>query len=72
MTQESTTTIVKKILSEMKDYPDDFNANMRRWIDDGNAVEIRKGVYVEQTTQWKKHFTWEELKEFFYNEYIKD
>ena len=41
-----------------------------KWITDGNAYEIRFGVYVEQTTQYTKEFTQVELLEFFKKEYI--
>lgn len=40
------------------------------WIADGNAVETEKGVWVEQTTQYRKKFTYEELQNFFKKEYL--
>jgi len=39
------------------------------WIEDGNAVEIRDGVWKEQTTQWRKEFTTKELIDFFHREF---
>ncbi len=40
------------------------------WIADGNAVETEKGVWLEQTTQYRKKFTYEELQNFFKKEYL--
>lgn len=40
------------------------------WIADGNAVEQTKGVWVEQSTQYRKKFTYEELQKFFKKEYL--
>ena len=40
------------------------------WIKCGNAFQIRNGVWVEQTTQYDKEFTFEELKKFFIKEYL--
>ena len=40
------------------------------WIADGNAVEQTKGVWVEQSTQYRKKFTYEELQKFFKEEYL--
>ena len=45
---------------------EDFNA----WIEDGNAYEAEEGVWVEQTTQFRKKFTYEELQLFFKREYL--
>jgi hypothetical protein len=42
-----------------------FNA----WIEDGNAIEVKPGIWVEQTTQYSKRFTLDELKEFFKREF---
>lgn len=40
------------------------------WIADGNAVETEKGVWVEQSTQYRKKFTYEELQNFFKKQYL--
>jgi len=45
----------------------DFN----KWFNDGNALKI-KGGYIEQSTQWKKVFSYQELKEFYINEYLNN
>ncbi len=45
----------------------DFEA----WIEDGNAMEVESGVWVEQSTQYRKKFTLEELKLFFKLEYLQ-
>ena len=42
----------------------------KEWIADGNAVENEKGVWLEQTTQYRKKFTYEELQKFFKNEFL--
>ena len=42
----------------------------KEWIADGNAVETEKGVWLEQTTQYRKKFTYEELQNFFKKEYL--
>jgi hypothetical protein len=31
------------------------------WMKDGNVERIADNTYIEQTTQWKKKFTLEEL-----------
>ena len=41
------------------------------WIEDGNAFEKEKGVWVEQTTQYRKKFTKNELQKFFKREFFK-
>lgn len=41
-----------------------------KWVDDGNAVKIGPDTWLEQTTQWKKKFTTEELETFFIKEFI--
>jgi hypothetical protein len=54
----------KKILSaaQLKDF--------KQWILDGNATEVEPGVWLEQTTQWRKKFNYEELQNFFKREYL--
>lgn len=42
---------------------------IKAWIEDGNAHHLCGGVYIEQTTQWRKLFTEEELIEFYNKEY---
>ena len=39
------------------------------WIADGNVEKIGEDTYVEQTTQWRKKFTMEELMEFYLKEF---
>lgn len=39
------------------------------WIADGNVERIGEDTYVEQTTQWRKKFTMEELMEFYLKEF---
>jgi len=46
----------------------DFN----KWFNDGNAVKIGANKYKEQSTQWKKVFSLDELKAFYINEFLKD
>jgi hypothetical protein len=41
-----------------------------KWFKDGNACKIGKDKYLEQTTQYKKVFTFAELKEFYRKEYL--
>ena len=40
------------------------------WISEGNALEIEDGIWIEQTTQWKKRFSLPELKEFYFREFV--
>ena len=40
------------------------------WIKDGNANKNKNGKWTEQTTQWKKEFTLNELKAFFKREFL--
>jgi len=42
----------------------------KEWIADGNAVETEKGVWLEQTTQYRVKFTYEELQNYFKKEYL--
>lgn len=41
----------------------------KEWMDDGNVEKIGVDTYIEQTTQWRKKFTLEELIEFYVQEY---
>jgi hypothetical protein len=41
----------------------------KEWIADGNALENEKGVWLEQTTQYRKKVTYEELQRFFKKEF---
>jgi hypothetical protein len=47
----------------------ELNKEIQEWMDDGNAEEIGKDRYIEQSTQWKKTFTLTGLKEFFVKEF---
>ena len=42
------------------------------WIEDGNAFKNDKGVWLEQTTQYSKKFTYDELQNFFKREYLAE
>jgi DNA repair protein RadC len=42
------------------------------WIEDGNAFKNDKGVWLEQTTQYSKKFTYDELQTFFKREYLAE
>ena len=42
------------------------------WYQDGNVVKMGEDNYIEQTTQWKKKFTEEELMKFYVKEYCSD
>lgn len=44
-------------------------SEFNKWFNDGNALKISKG-YIEQTTQWKKVFSYNELKEFYIKEFL--
>lgn len=54
----------KDILSP--DELEDFDV----WIEDGNAMKRKNGKWIEQTTQWRKEFTYDELQKFFKREYL--
>jgi hypothetical protein len=47
---------------------EDFN----KWFNDGNAIKIGVDKYVEQTTQYRKHFTLSELITFYKKEYLNN
>ena len=47
------------------------NKQIKDYIKDGNAFKVSEDVYLEQTTQYRTRFTFIELKEFYYNEYLK-
>jgi|TARA_R110000868_G_scaffold74337_8_gene214969 hypothetical protein len=42
----------------------------KKWQEDGNVVKVGADEYVEQSTQWKKRFTLNELKKFFIREFV--
>ena len=42
------------------------------WIEDGNAFEKENGIWVEQLTQYRRRFTFDQLQEYFKNEYLRD
>jgi len=44
--------------------------DFKAWIKDGNATEVEPNVWLEQTTQWRKRFTLNELQKFFKKEYL--
>lgn len=46
-------------------------ASFNSWMGD-NVIKIRDDVYLEQTTQYSKEFTFKELFDFFIKEYIKN
>ncbi len=48
------------------------NKQINEYIENGNAFEVSENVYLEQTTQYRKKFTLLELKQFYYNEYLKN
>lgn len=39
------------------------------WVYDGNVVRVGRNIFKEQSTQWSKEFTYDELIEFFIKEY---
>jgi len=39
------------------------------WMKDGNVERVSDNTYIEQTTQWKKKFTLEELIKFYIKEF---
>ena len=47
-----------------------YGEMMKEWMNDGNVIKVGEDTYIEQTTQWKKKFTEEELTEFFIKEYL--
>lgn len=49
---------------------EEFNEDMLAWIADDNVIEIGENAYTEQTTQWRKVFTKQELIDFFIREYL--
>lgn len=50
------------------DQLDQFN----EWVADGNATKIDDNIWLEQTTQWTKQFSTDELQKFFKKEYLSD
>jgi hypothetical protein len=41
----------------------------KHWLNSDNVVKLSGDQYREQTTQWKKIFTLEEIREFYNREY---
>jgi len=39
------------------------------WMRDGNVERIADNTYIEQTTQWRRKFTLEELIKFYIREF---
>ena len=46
-----------------------FVQNYGQWINGGDVEKIGEDTYIEQTTQWSKKFTEDELMQFFVREY---
>tara|TARA_R110000803_G_scaffold10308_6_gene31710 strand:- start:5595 stop:5897 length:303 start_codon:yes stop_codon:yes gene_type:complete len=52
---------------------DDFDLKeFSDWILDGNVVKNGEENYREQSTQWNVQFTFEQLKDFYINEFGND
>ena len=56
--------------SESKGEKVQYGEMMKDWMNDGNVIKVGEDTYIEQTTQWKKKFTKEELTKFFIKEYL--
>ena len=48
----------------------DLRQQFKEWIADGNAIKVDTNKYKEQTTQWRRIFTYQQLKDFFIQEYF--
>ena len=72
ITKRQLRNTIRKVLQEnMGDILAGYElADFEAWIDDGNAYEKAPGIWVEQTTQYRKEFTLDELKLFFKQEYL--
>ena len=46
--------------------------DFKEWMEDGNATKIGEDKYLEQTTQYSKEFTLDELRAFFKREFRSD
>ena len=46
--------------------------DFKEWMEDGNATKIGEDKYLEQTTQYTKEFTLDELRAFFKREFRSD
>jgi hypothetical protein len=46
--------------------------SFNQWFNDGNAVKVGANKYVEQSTQYRKYFTLEELITFYKKEYLNN
>jgi len=65
-------TYTKKKTLAASDKPILNKTQMRRflsWIKQGNAVEIKPNVWLEQTTQYRQEFTYNQLQQYFKKEY---
>ena len=47
-------------------------ADFKAWMEDGNVTKVGDNKYLEQTTQYRKEFTLDELKAFFKREFLSD
>jgi len=50
---------------------DHFEQKFYEWVGSDNVIEIRYGVYVEQSGLYQKEYSQNELASFFYKEYYK-
>lgn len=50
---------------------DHFEQKLYEWMSSDNVIEIRNGVYVEQSGLYQKEYSQNELACFFYKEYYK-
>ena len=46
-------------------------SEFKLWLNSDNVVKLEKDLYLEHTTQWRKEFSLEQLKEFFIREFIE-
>ena len=51
-----------------KHYTNDFEI----WLNSDDVVKVSLNCYIEQTTQWKKEFTYSEIRDFFTTQYVND
>jgi hypothetical protein len=62
------TIISEEDYNKLKNATPDYSG-LKEWMNSDNVIKCGKDAYKEQCTQWKKVFTYEELKTFYIREF---
>ena len=66
---DSNLTLLERILFEFVQDEFPVESEFETWKQSDDVVEVAKGLYREQTSQWARTFTLEQLKEYYKKEF---